>query len=138
MGSPEYAGGWSLDRAGGLEKSSCCLSATAIDLAKVGRLYARRGDWAGGRVVPEGWVERSSRLGQEAAVGVCDDFAACDLPIELAQPAWYYRYQWWLVSRAPGDYLASGHLGQYLYVEPAGSIVIVRLGRSLGGLSHRQ
>jgi len=92
-----------------------------------------------GRLEPE--ARRSRKLGRAiltARAGSCDDFAACDLPSELAQPAWYYRYQWWLVSRAWSDYLASGRLGQYLYVEPARSIVIVRLGRSLGGLSHRQ
>jgi len=30
------------------------------------------------------------------------------------------------------------HLGQYLYVDPARSVVVVRLGRSLGSRSHRQ
>lgn len=134
----EYGGAWSVDRAGRLEKGSCCLSATAVDLAKIGRLYARRGDWEGRRIVPESWVARSTRPGPGTASGGCDDFATCDVPDELPHPAWYYRYQWWMVSRSRGDFMASGHLGQYVYVEPARSIVVVRFGRSLGGLSHRQ
>jgi hypothetical protein len=40
----EDDGVWGLDREGGLEKTWCCLSASARDLAKFGRLYLRDGN----------------------------------------------------------------------------------------------
>jgi CubicO group peptidase (beta-lactamase class C family) len=43
---------------------------------------------------------------------------------------------WWLLARDHQDFLAGGHLGQFLYVNPSAGIVIVRLGKSRGGLSR--
>lgn len=58
----ESDGVWSLDRDGdGREKTWCCLAATARDLARIGRLYLREGDWDGHRIVPANWVHASTR-----------------------------------------------------------------------------
>ncbi len=54
---------WSTDRElDGMEKTWCCISATARDLAKFGRLYLRGGDWDGKTVVPRDWVANSTRV----------------------------------------------------------------------------
>jgi len=45
---------------------------------------------------------------------------------------------WWLVSRDRPDFMAAGHLGQFLYVNPPARIIIVRLGKSTGGLSRTE
>ncbi|MBI3815353.1 MAG: serine hydrolase [Nitrospinae bacterium] len=59
----EYDGAWSIDHApDGLEKTGCCLSATARDFAKFGRLYLNNGRWDGRRIVPESWVKESTKL----------------------------------------------------------------------------
>ena len=42
---------------------------------------------------------------------------------------------WWLVSPDRSDYMATGHLGQFLYVNPAAKLIVVRLGKRLGGPS---
>lgn len=117
----EHDGSWSIDHApDGMEKTGCCLAATARDFAKIGRLYLRKGEWEGRRVVPETWIADS--------VGVDNS----------ADSAWEYGYMWWHVRRDRPDFAAVGHLGQYLYVCPDAGTVIVRLGRSRGGLSHKE
>ncbi len=117
----EDEGAWSLDRSpGGLEKTGCCLTATARDFAKIGRLYLNRGLWDGRRIVSEAWVTETMASRTEGG------------------GAWHYRRMWWKVRRDRPDILAAGHLGQFLYVNPSARTVMVRLGRSLGGLSRQQ
>lgn len=122
----EYDGMWSLDREGdGLEKTWCCLAAAARDFAKVGRLYLHQGMWEDQRIFPEDWARASIQPGvppdawptDYAAIGVRN-----------------YGYQWWLLSEADNDYLALGKDGQYIYVNPATDVTIVRLGWSSGEL----
>jgi CubicO group peptidase (beta-lactamase class C family) len=48
----EQGGIWSVDREGGLEKSWCCMAATARDFVKFGRLYLQNGEWEGEQVLP--------------------------------------------------------------------------------------
>lgn len=43
----------------------------------------------------------------------------------------FYQYQWWLPSDK-GDFAAEGILGQYIYVNPAKDLIIVRLGKNEG------
>lgn len=117
----EYDGSWSIDHApDGLEKTGCCLTATARDFAKFGLLYLNKGMWKGQRIVPEAWVRESTH------VDTTDG------------SAWNYQRLWWLVARDRPDFMANGHLGQFLYVNPSAGVVIVRLGRSMGGLSREE
>ena len=111
----EYDGAWSIDHPGdGLEKTWCCVSATARDFAKIGRLYLQMGNWNGEQIVSPSWVEQSTRI---------DTSEGSD---------WTYQYQWWLVSEDSSAYMAIGHLGQYLYIDPEEQVIIVRLGTSTG------
>ena len=117
----EYDARWSIDHApDGIEKTWCCISAAARDLAKFGRLYLHRGNWDGKRIVPESWVEQSTKI------DTTEGSAA------------YYQYGWWIMSKQYGDFRAEGILGQFVYVNPAKNIIIVRLGRSRGGLSWKE
>jgi len=50
--------------------------------------------------------------------------------------AWNYQYQWWLVSKEGNAYMAIGRLEQYLYINPAKQLIIVRLGTSPGNLDR--
>jgi CubicO group peptidase (beta-lactamase class C family) len=117
----EHDGAWSIDHApDGLEKTGCCLAATARDFAKFGRLYLNKGLWDGRRIVPEAWVTESTRT--DTSPG----------------SAWNYRHLWWLVAKDRPDFMANGHLGQFLYINPSAGVIIVRLGKSMGGLSREQ
>ena len=100
---------------GGIEKTFCCLNAPARDFAKLGSLYLHQGYWNGRQLLPAEWVARSTRA--DTTNG----------------GASFYRYQWWLPS-AEGDFMAHGILGQYIYVDPARQLVIVRLGTKEGGV----
>ena len=110
----EFPASWSIDRRkGGIEKTFCCLNTPARDFAKLGSLYLHEGRWQGQQLVPSEWVERSTRVDSSAG------------------SAWWYQYQWWLPDKR-GTFMAEGILGQYIYVDPAREVVIVRLGRKPG------
>jgi CubicO group peptidase (beta-lactamase class C family) len=116
----EHDGLWSLDHEGGLEKTACCLAATARDFAKLGRLYLHHGIWEGKQLVPADWVRAASQT---------------DLSIGSA---WNYQRMWWRIAPDHTDFMANGHLGQFLYINPAAQIAIVRLGNGMGGLSREE
>jgi len=112
----EYDGSWSIDRKNdGIEKTFCCINARARDFAKIGRLYLNKGNWNGTQIVSEQWVDESTQ------VDTSDGSSRG------------YQYQWWLPS-TKGDYMAQGILGQYIYVNPSKNLIIVRMGKSGGGL----
>ncbi len=109
----EFDASWSIDRKkDGLEKAFCCLNARARDFAKLGRLYLNGGSWQGEQLVPAEWVHRSTQVDSTGGANE------------------RYQYQWWLPT-LDGDFLAQGILGQYIYVNPAKNLVIVRLGRKV-------
>jgi CubicO group peptidase (beta-lactamase class C family) len=113
----EYDATWSIDRKNdGIEKTFCCINAPALDFAKLGSLYLHKGNWNGQRLIPQEWVERSTRVDTSNGSSA------------------RYQYQWWLPS-AEGDFMAQGILGQYVYVDPARELVMVRLGKQVGGVS---
>jgi CubicO group peptidase (beta-lactamase class C family) len=110
----EYPASWSIDqRNSGMEKAFASINATARDFAKFGRLYLHKGNWNGQQLLPKAWIEESTV--QEAQEG----------------STWFYQYQWWLPTKN-GDFMANGHLGQYIYVNPAKDLIIVRLGKNEG------
>jgi CubicO group peptidase (beta-lactamase class C family) len=110
----EYDASWSIDRKkNGLEKTFCCINARARDYAKIGRLYKNKGNWNGKQIVSQSWVEESTKL--DTANG---------------SPQ-YYQYQWWLPT-PNHDFMAEGILGQFVYVNPAKDLIIVRLGKNEG------
>lgn len=115
----EFDATWSIDKKkDGLEKTFCCLNARARDFAKIGRLYLNKGNWQGKQLVPQSWVEKSTKA--ETKEGIAS----------------FYQYQWWLPTKN-GDFMADGHLGQYIYVNPAKNLIIVRLGKKSGNANWK-
>jgi CubicO group peptidase (beta-lactamase class C family) len=117
----EYDGLWNVDHEpGGLEKAACCLRATPRDIAKVGRLYLKGGDWNGLRLLPEAWVADTLRPDRDRG------------------GSWQYQNHWWRASPGGGSIVARGHLGQFMLVDPERHLIIVRMGRGLGDLRPEQ
>jgi CubicO group peptidase (beta-lactamase class C family) len=117
----EFAGAWNVDHdPGGIEKTACCLVVTARDLAKLGRLYVNRGEWQGRQIVPAAWIDRVLQ------------------PTSTARRSERYRDLWWRIAPHRDAILATGHLGQFLYVNPGTGTIVVRQGTARGGLSTEQ
>ena len=121
----EDPGVWTIDHVGdGLEKTWCCLAASARDFAKLGRLYLNGGSWDGEQLLSADWIAQSTQTGQVQEDSWPEDYKTIGW--------WNYGYQWWMGSKDAGDYFALGKDGQFLYVNPAKDVIIVRLGWSSG------
>lgn len=107
---------WSTDRTG-RELALCCLNATLRDYARVGRLYLEGGARDGVQIVPADWVHAS-----------VNPTAPHLQPGENPASSWTfgYGYQWWIPEDPQGDFLAIGVWGQYIYIDPAREVVIVK------------
>jgi CubicO group peptidase (beta-lactamase class C family) len=91
------------------------------DMARIGYLMLRKGNWAGRQVVPEYWTRKISRV---------------KTPIPHMNPEPYkkgdfgYGYMWWVWDGSnatgpyEGAYTASGAYGQYITVLPALDMVL--------------
>jgi CubicO group peptidase (beta-lactamase class C family) len=90
------------------------------DMARLGLVMARGGQWKGQEIVPASWVKESTRQYVKAA----------DMHGVFKSGPAGYAYLWWIPeSRTTpvwtGSFLASGNFGQYLLVLPALDMVIV-------------
>jgi CubicO group peptidase (beta-lactamase class C family) len=102
---------YTLDRAGdegGMERTYCCIFATARDFAKLGQLLLQDGQWGGKQLLDKAFIERMRKP---------------DL-----QP--YYGHSLWMdwTYKHP-FYSLQGHQGQYVIVVPSLQLVVVRLGQ---------
>jgi len=102
---------YTLDRPsieGGMERTYCCIFATARDYAKLGQLLLQDGQWGGKQLLDKAFVERMRKP---------------DL-----QP--YYGHSLWMdwAYKHP-FYSLQGHQGQYVIVVPSLQLVVVRVGQ---------
>lgn len=106
---------WSWEADGkGVTIGGAHLSLTAMDLARIGYLYLKRGDWFGKRVLPASWVEAATRThSRPSGMGRAEDSG--------------YGYLWW-VDEEWGGFSAHGAGGQYLLVVPHLDLVAVFTG----------
>jgi len=97
-------------------KAFCCLNARAIDFAKFGRLYLRKGEWDGVQLVPQQWVERSTSIINDSR----------------DSQGYAYTLGWRVLD--DGSFFAKGILGQYIYVDRARKLIIIRFGKKYAGI----
>ncbi len=68
----EYGASWSLDDSKHrVAKAYGGLNTTALDLAKIGRLYLRHGNWEGKQIVSEDWVDKSTIPNEQSNGLIC-------------------------------------------------------------------
>jgi CubicO group peptidase (beta-lactamase class C family) len=94
------------------------LCATARDLARLGLLMARDGMLAGEQIVPSEWVHRSRGSAEP------------HLAVGALGPSGYDHYGyanlWWTLGGPHQAFTGLGVHGQYLFVDPAADVVIVK------------
>ena len=108
----QYDATWSLDNKGkgSFEKGFSCFNCTAIDLAKLGRLYLNNGVYNNNQILPQSFINEATKRG--TSDGSCLDF----------------HYNFKLGPKQYGSYYTRGLYGQLIYIYPKEQIIIVRVG----------
>jgi CubicO group peptidase (beta-lactamase class C family) len=101
------------------------------DMARIGLLMLRNGNWAGKQVVPVSWVANSAN-----AVTSFEEMNPPYLRSAGAPERWGFGLMWWVWDASPypgniyitpfqGAYEARGTAGQYITILPAKDMVLV-------------
>lgn len=109
---------WLTDRPGpdGMEAAYCCMNATLRDYGRFGLLFLNKGKSNGRQIVPESWVEEAT-IAQSSKVQPGRLYAGYPLG---------YGYQWWTLPAPDRAFSAVGINFQFVYVNPAARVVIVK------------
>ena len=96
------------------------VSASALDMARLGWLWCKRGRWMGKQIVPESWMREATRT-------------APDIIANCPKEQWKYGYGFWTNDYSqiwpdlPRDsFAASGAGGQHIWVCPSLELVVVQ------------
>ena len=100
----------------GIALGYCCLNARLRDYARFGEFYlnAAKGKGLGVSTLPEGWVESLPKPATAAHTPGGENYSGRG-----------YSYHFWLPERE-GVFFASGVYGQFIWVDPARNLVIVK------------
>ena len=99
---------WSADKKDQV-KAYCCLRATALDYAKFGRLYLKKGNWEGKQLLNEEWIKETTT--RDTTDG----------------GTFGYHNSWYLGFKEYNDFMAIGIHKQHIYVNPEKNIIIVSM-----------
>jgi CubicO group peptidase (beta-lactamase class C family) len=107
------------------------VSVTLRDLARFGELHLRDGRLGGVQVLPAAWVA-DTRFADAACREVFISSLAAEQsdrsPAQQAcAPRGHYRNQWWVLDPGAGIMMGSGIYGQYVYVDAALDVVLVKV-----------
>jgi CubicO group peptidase (beta-lactamase class C family) len=94
------------------------LSMTLRDLGRFGQLMLNEGAVDGFRAVSSAWARR--RLDGRPELMAGSEFAA-------AYPSGSYSTKWWCTGDPQGTFYGAGIYGQFLWIVPSASLVIVKL-----------
>ncbi|WP_421945804.1 serine hydrolase domain-containing protein [Pedobacter sp.] len=124
----EYNASFGLDHKNGLANTASRFQVTAIDLAKIGRLFLNRGNYNGKQIISESWVSQSINIGTETPASA---------------KGWQksaHHFLWWIPQEGEnGDYGAEGMRGQRLYIDPKTNTIIVQFAnRGSGDYPYRK
>lgn len=144
----EHTATWSLDdEKHRSSKAYQGLNLTAIDLAKIGRLYLNKGKWNGKQIISSDWIDRSTTANvdnegyqyQWYSMYIWDTengefFSDSISAVQAAKKSKYNSYKvcknadkWYIVAYTNAFY-AFGYMKQILYIDPNKHIIIVRTG----------
>ncbi len=107
---------WTLSN--GTELAMGGLSVSLRDYARFARLYLNEGSYEGIQILERQWIQDSMDISAEySKPGANYD----------AYNAIGYGYQWWIPEGDKGEFMAIGVYGQWIYVNPANRVIIVKL-----------
>lgn len=109
---------WSTDK-NGMEKSFCCINATARDFARLGQMVLQHGNWNGKQLIDSAYIAAMTT----PATYLKDERGfTCD----------WYGFQTWIINYKKHQIpYFRGILGQFIFVIPDENAVIVRLGKKI-------
>lgn len=120
----EHNATWSLDSdETGFEKMESGINFRPYDFLKIGSTVLHGGFWNGNQIINSDWLTQST------ACEITDEYAGTFL--ENADTG--YKYMWY--NTAEGDIVAWGKSDQMLFISPSTQTVILRTGKSDGGVS---
>ncbi|GAA6153485.1 serine hydrolase domain-containing protein [Pseudoteredinibacter isoporae] len=97
------------------------LNAVLRDYGRFGQLALQNGQRGGTQIIPAQWMQDSLKTDAPHLKAKED---------ERSMDNWGYGYQWWLppaTPEHPGVFMAVGIYDQYIYIDPARELVIVKL-----------
>lgn len=109
------------------------------ELAKLGRLYLKKGLWEENQILPRDFIRRS----------LMTSSASCQHITKGRMNKFTYGYHWWLNRKCPEKrinthpdipenvFMALGHHGQVLAVFPDSQLIVVRMGADKKGRFDR-
>ncbi|UCH10288.1 MAG: serine hydrolase, partial [Fidelibacterota bacterium] len=83
------------------------------DLAKIGKLVLNKGNWEGEQLISEDWIEQATSIQTLQYPGQ---------PEDSTDP--FYGFYWWIYPHL-GAFTALGAGGQFIFIVPDKSLVIV-------------
>lgn len=110
---------WSADKKDRI-KPFCCLQATALDYAKFGRFYLKKGNWEGKQLLNREWIENT--LTRDTTEG----------------GTFGYHNLWYLGYKDYNDFMAHGLYRQILYIHPDKNIIIVTMNERQRSTAHKR
>ena len=109
---------WSTDKKG-MEKSFCCINATARDFARLGQMVLQHGRWDSTQVIDAAYITQMTT-------------PASYLKDERGNTCDWYGYQTWIINyKNESIPYFRGILGPFIFVLPKENAVIVRLGKKI-------
>ena len=96
--------GWVADQQG-INTAGWGLTLTPMDMAKIGQLYLAGGIWQGKQILPDWWIEESTKE-------------------HSRWESLSYGYLWWVIDEKEKIYAAMGDGGNVIYVNTKKNIVI--------------
>lgn len=100
---------WSTDQKNDLNKTFCCIGASALDYARFGRLYLNKGRWNDQQIFSEDWYEKSIR--RDTTEG----------------SSFNYNYGWHIGLKEYQDYMAIGLYKQHIYINANKNLIVIVL-----------
>lgn len=94
------------------------LNATARDLARFGEMLRLGGSYNGQKIFDKAVIDDTAKGGDR------EKFKMGGMAF---RPGYSYRNQWWVLHNADGAWEAAGIHGQFIHVNPAAEMVVIKL-----------